>query len=92
MVVEHGVDPLLPLATIVDQRMAKPDSGAQIEQMIGHDPALRQTAGQQQLAQVLGVGTVGLGVLLLSAQRSANRCAALSCASADPVSWRQPTP
>jgi hypothetical protein len=73
VVIENGVDPLLPLAAIVDQRVPEPDTGAEIKQMIGRDPALRQPAGHHQLPQVLGIGAVGLRVLLVAAQRTGLR-------------------
>jgi hypothetical protein len=41
VVVEHGVNPLLPLAALVDQRMAQAHACAQIEDVLGRDPRLR---------------------------------------------------
>ena len=71
--VEHGADPLLPLAALIHQRVTQPDLGTQIEDVIGRNPALRQPPGHQQLAQMLGVGPVALGVLLGAAQRAGLR-------------------
>ena len=42
VVIEHGLDPLLPLTTVIHQRVAQPDPRAEIEQMVRRDPALRQ--------------------------------------------------
>ena len=50
VVLEDRVDALLPLAAIIDQRVPQPHTGAEIEQMLRRDPALRQLADHQQLA------------------------------------------
>jgi hypothetical protein len=50
VVIEHGADPLLPLAALIHQAVAQPDLGTEIEDVIGRDPALRQPPGHQQLA------------------------------------------
>jgi hypothetical protein len=41
VVVEHRLDPLLPLSTLIDQRVAQPDPRTQIEDVIGRNPRLR---------------------------------------------------
>ena len=64
VVVEHRVYPLLPLAALVDQRVAQPHACAQIEDVLGRDPRLRQPVDHQQLAKMPGVRAVGLGALL----------------------------
>jgi hypothetical protein len=64
MVIEHRLDALLPLAALIDERVAQPDTRAQVEQVLGRDPRLRQPADHQQLAQVPGVGAIALGALL----------------------------
>ena len=69
VVIEHRLDPLLPLAALIDERVAQPDPGAQIEDVIGRDPRLRQPADHQQLAQMPGVRAIALGALLGAAQR-----------------------
>src|ERR1019366_1757880 len=70
VVIEHRTDPLLPLTALVDQRVTQPDRRAQIKQMIGRDPRLRQPPDHQQLAQMLRVSTVALRTLLVAAQRA----------------------
>jgi hypothetical protein len=70
VVVEHRTDPLLPLAAIIDQRVPQPHPSTEVEQMLGWDPALRQLAEHQQLAQMPGVCPVGLRPLLVAAQRA----------------------
>ena len=70
VVVEDRVDALLPLAALVDQRVTQPDPRAEIQQVIGRNPGLRQPADHQQLAQVAGVGAIGLGALLGAAPRA----------------------
>lgn len=70
VVVEHRADALLPLAALVDKGVTQPHPRAQIEQMIGRDPRLRQPPVHQQLPQMPGVSAVGLGPLLLPAQRA----------------------
>ncbi len=67
--IEHSLNPLLPLGVLVHQRVPQPDLGAQIEDVIGRDPRLRQPPGHQQLAMMTSVRTVGLRTLLVPAQR-----------------------
>jgi hypothetical protein len=69
VVIEHGLHALLPLAALIDQRVAQPDAGAQIEQVLGRDPRFGQPADHQQLAQVARVGAIALGALLGPAPR-----------------------
>lgn len=38
VVKKRRLDALLPLAALVDERVAQPDAGAQLEQMLGRDP------------------------------------------------------
>jgi hypothetical protein len=73
MVVEHRTDALLPLAALINQRVAQPDLRAQIKQMVGRDPRLRQPPDHQQLPQMPGVRPVGLRPLLVPAQRARRR-------------------
>src|SRR4051812_28446486 len=68
MVIEHGLDALLPLAALVDERVPQAHAGSQIEQVRGWDPGLRQPPDHQQLAQMASVGAIGLGPLLAPAQ------------------------
>src|SRR3954447_24408186 len=42
VVIEHGLDALLPLAALVDERVAQAHAGAQIEKMRRRNPRLRQ--------------------------------------------------
>ena len=44
MVIEDRLDPLLPLAALLVERVAQPDPGAQIEDMLGRNPGLRDLA------------------------------------------------
>jgi hypothetical protein len=69
VVVEHGLDALLPLAALIDERVAQSDTGAQVEQVLGRDPRFRQPTDDQQLAQMARVGAVALGPLLGPAAR-----------------------
>jgi len=41
VVVEHRVNPLLPLAAPIDERVAQPDACAEIQDVVGRDPGLR---------------------------------------------------
>jgi hypothetical protein len=66
---EHGVDALQPLGAPVDERLAQPHQGGQLEDVLGRDPRLRQPPLQQQVAQVAGVALVGLGAPLRAARR-----------------------
>jgi len=58
------LDPLLPLRALFGEGVAQPHPRAEIEDVGGRDPRLRQPADHQQLAQVPGVGAVALGALL----------------------------
>ena len=42
VVEEHRLNPLLPLPTLIGQRVAQPDTRAQIEDMLGWNPRLRE--------------------------------------------------
>ena len=64
VVVELGLDALLSLAALGDQRVAQADLRAQLEDVGGRYPGLRQATLPQQLAQVAGVGAVRLRPLL----------------------------
>ena len=94
MVIEHRLDPLLPLAALLDQRVTQPDPRAQIEDVIGRDPRLRQPPEQQQLAQMPRVGTVVLGALLVPAQRGVSagsaRCTTAPTRRSSSTTNRQP--
>ena len=68
VVIEHRLDPLLPFAALLRQGVAQPDAGAEIEDVIGRDPRLREPAGHQQLPQMPGVRTVALRALLAPPQ------------------------
>ena len=65
MVIENGLDALLPLAALVDERVTQTHAGAQIKQVPWRDPGLRQPSDHQQLPQVAGVGAIVLGALLV---------------------------
>jgi len=64
VVIEHGLDPLLPLAALVRKRVPRTDPRAQIEDVLGRDPRLWQPVDHQQLSQMPGVRAVGLRPLL----------------------------
>lgn len=69
VVKEHGVDALQPLGALVDERLAQPHQCAQLEDVFGRDPRLRQPPLDQQVAQVARVALVGLGAPLRTARR-----------------------
>ena len=69
MVIEHRLDSLLPLAALLRERVPQADAGAEIEEVLGRDPRLRQPADHQQLPQMSGVRPVALRALLVPAQR-----------------------
>ena len=73
VVVEDGLDSLLPLRALLIERVAQPDLGAKVEDVIGRDPGFRQPAGQQQFPVMAGVSPVVLGALLVAAQRGGLR-------------------
>src|SRR6266545_4291996 len=57
---ELCLEPLLPGGALVDQHLAHPHAGAQLQYVRGRDPRLRQLAGEQQLQLQVTVGVVGL--------------------------------
>jgi hypothetical protein len=67
VVEQGGVDALLPSGALVDQPLAQPHGGAQVQNP-GGDPGAGQPALLQQLPQQPGVGAVGLGPPLGAAQ------------------------
>jgi hypothetical protein len=69
VVVQHGVDALMPGGALVHERFAQPHLGADVSDVGGRDPGLGQRPTQQQVTQVVGVGPVGLGPPLGAAQR-----------------------
>jgi hypothetical protein len=56
----------LPLRSLFHQRVAAPNTGAQVQEMRGRDPRLRKPADQQQLPQMPSVSPVSLRALLLA--------------------------
>jgi hypothetical protein len=67
VVIEDRLDALLPLTTLMGQRVAQPDLRAEIQQVIRRDPRLRQPIDHQQLPNVPGVRTIALRALLIPA-------------------------
>jgi len=65
VVIQDRLDALLPLTPLMRQRVPQPDLGAEIQQMIGRDPGLRQPADRRQLTNVPRIGAVALGALLV---------------------------
>ena len=45
---EHGVNALQPFGALVDERLAQPHQRAQLEDVLGRDPRLRQPPLHQQ--------------------------------------------
>ena len=70
VVIQGRLDPLLPLAALLRQRVPQPDPRAEIEDVIRRDPRLRQPLDHQQLPQMPGVRTITLRPLLRPAQAS----------------------
>jgi len=68
VVEQGGVDALLPGGALVDQGLAQPHGGAQVQDPGGRDPGAGQPVLFQQLPQQPGVGAVGLGPALGAAQ------------------------
>jgi hypothetical protein len=70
MVEQDRVDGLVPAGVLADQPTAQPDPGAGGGDVGGWHPRLGQRARAQQIAQVAGVGAVGLGAPLGTTQRA----------------------
>src|SRR5437667_4654720 len=58
--VQLCLQPLLPGRALIDQQLARPHAGAQLEYVRRRDPRFRQLAGEQQLQLQVTVGVVGL--------------------------------
>jgi hypothetical protein len=69
VVEQDRVDALVPAGALADQGPAQPDLGTRVGDVRRWHPRLGQGAGAQELAQVAGVGAVGLGPPLGAAQR-----------------------
>jgi hypothetical protein len=61
---ERRPDPLQPLGPLLDQRPAQAGAGAPLADVGRRQPGLGQTPLAQELAQVAGIGPVGLGAPL----------------------------
>ena len=66
---QGGVHPLQPAGPLVDEVLVEPHEHAGVEHVGGRDPRLGHPPIDEQLAQVAGVGPIGLGPTLLAAQR-----------------------
>ena len=64
LVEQLGLQALLPLDALVEERLAKPHQGAQLQDVRRGDPALGEAALEQQVDHQLAVGVVGLGAAL----------------------------
>src|ERR1700730_5092806 len=64
LVEQLGLQALLPLDALVDQRLAQPHQGAQLQDVRRRDPATGEAALEQQVHHQLAVGMVGLGPAL----------------------------
>src|SRR3954470_17761029 len=94
MVIEHGLDVLLPLAALVDERVAQAHAGAQIEQMRRRNPRLRQPPDHDQRSQVTGVARSVLARFLLPRKKLVSagsaRCTAAPTAQSSSTTIAQP--
>ncbi|HKG76260.1 MAG TPA: hypothetical protein VKA90_01960 [Beijerinckiaceae bacterium] len=68
VVIEHRLDPLLPLRALLTERVPQPDPSTQIQDVIGRNPGLRQPPDHQQLAQMPDVRPIVLRALLRTPQ------------------------
>ena len=66
VVEQLGVDALQKGGALIDQVLAHPHEEAQILDVCGRDPRLRQPSLMEQIPQVPGIQPVGLGSLLLA--------------------------
>jgi len=73
VVKEDGVDALQPLGALINQRLSQPHLRAQIKDVPGRDPRLRQALLHQQLAQQSRVELVSLRAPLAVPGASASR-------------------
>jgi hypothetical protein len=64
MVIQRRLDPLLPLRALLRKRVPQANPRAEVEDVIGRDPRLRQPPDHQQLPQMPGVRAIALRALL----------------------------
>jgi hypothetical protein len=69
VVIEHRLDALLPLASLLRQRVPQPDPRAQIQDVIRRNPRLGQPTDHHQLAQIPRVTAIVLRTLLVPPPR-----------------------
>jgi len=69
VVIEHRLDPLLPLAALMRKRVPQPHPGPQIKDVIQRYPRLRQPTDHQQLPHMPSVRTIALRTLLVPPPR-----------------------
>src|SRR5205823_14365203 len=69
LVEELRLQPLEPGRALIDQRLPQPDTAAQLEDVHGRDPRLRQLTGEQQPQLQIAIGVVGLRAPLAAAPR-----------------------
>src|SRR2546421_10448484 len=80
-----GADTADPARALIDQALAQTHLGAQVGDELGGDPGLGQRTGQQQVAEMTGVGAVGLGPPLLSPQCPGVRGLRAMCSEPAPL-------
>jgi len=85
VVIQRRLDPLLVLRALLRKRVAQPHPGAQIQDVIGRDPRLRQPLEHQQLTQMPRVGAIALRALPRSPQPGSLRRLCEMHAGADPA-------
>jgi hypothetical protein len=69
MVIKHRLDPLLPLPALLREPVTKSDLCAQVKEMGGRNPGLRDPPGHQQLSQMASIRAVVLRTLLAATHR-----------------------
>jgi len=90
VVIEHRLDPLLPLSALMRQRVAQTHPGTEVEDVPRRDPRLRQPPCGQQLADMACVRAIGLRAPVFTRHRDARGMDDISLDVARPQPARQP--
>ena len=85
VVIQRRLDPLLPLAALLRQRVPQPHPRAQIQDVLGRDPRLRQPLEHQQLPQMPSIRAITLRALLRPPQARGLRRLGQMYLRADPA-------
>ncbi len=70
VVKEHSVDALQPFGALIDERLAQPHQGPELEDVLRRNPRFGQPPLDEQVTQVTGIPPIGLRSALGSSPRA----------------------